>query len=100
MKNEIMRKISNNEPFIFLINNFTILKFYKDTIFRDRWWLRVEFYNVNGVNYPMGHRFIDSRDWDGIMAEIESAIQDYLQYIACVEVSNLRNGYTMGGFVK
>ena len=91
MKDEIMRKINEKEPFIFLINSFTVLKFYKDTIFRNRWWLRVEFYPVNGVPYTMGHRFIDSRDWDGIVEEVGTAISDYMKHITLVEVSGLKN---------
>ena len=100
MTKEIMHKIQHNEPFRYRVNNFTSLVYYKDHIFRDRWWIKVEFDSINNVRYHMGHRFINSRNIDGIRLEVELAIKDFLNYVTTVEVSNLMNGYTgaNGGF--
>lgn len=92
MTKAIIHMIHNNEPFKFRVNNFTTLVFYDDTIFRDRQWLVVKFDSINHTRYHMGHRFINSRDIDGIRLEVEQAIRDYLSYVTTIEVSNLKNG--------
>lgn len=92
MTKDIIRKIHNNEPFKFRVNNFTTLVFYDDTIFRNRQWLVVKFDSINNVQYNMGHRFIKSRDIDGIRLELEQAIRDYMNYVTTVEVNNMWNG--------
>lgn len=92
MTKAIIHMIHNNEPFQFRVNNFTTLVFYDDTIFRDRQWLVVKFDSINNVQYNMGHRFIKSRDLNGIRLEVEQAIRDYLSYVTTIEVNNLKNG--------
>ena len=94
MKKEIMHLLSESDGALRL-NNILTLRRRKIDIYGDAVdILFAEFDPVNGVNFPeKAHMDIQSRDYSGIIQEVENCIDEYLQSVSDRLRSNLINGY-------
>ena len=56
--------------------------------------LNLEFTNINGMGRFAGNVTIKSRDYDGIIREVEEAIQKRMNDVSDYLITALRNGYS------
>lgn len=93
MKKEIMNLL-NSENGSFRINNISKLeRWTKDGIGNDVDMLIIRFDPVNGVNFGDDTVRIDSRDFDGIIADCRRAINNHMNTVTNKLLEQLQNGY-------
>ena len=92
MKKEIMQLIASDKG-EFRINSVSVLhRWTEDGVGQTVDCLRLAFDQINGVEYS-GWVMIQSRDYDGILEEIEDATTAFMASVAERLNKNLRNGY-------
>lgn len=93
MKNEIMEMLKTTEG-VFRINNISKIRWNRfDALNNEVNKLRVEFDNINNVNFALYDTEIKSRDYNGIIEEVQQITSNFLNKVADELNKNLRAGY-------
>lgn len=95
-KSEIVNLINSSEGTLRInpicsLERWTLDPLYNEPV--DR--LTLEFDAINSMGRFVGIVNIDSRDYDGIVREIEAAIENKMQQVSDYLVNALKNGYTI-----
>ena len=91
LKKEILAALKAKEAEVKL-NNVSILHRWTESLDRDVDGLAIYFHFISGIKG--GRRYdIQSRDYDGIMDEIQKYTEEYFAECAKKTVENIRNGY-------
>lgn len=93
MKKEILDLVKSEEG-VYRLNNISKLHRWTKTALDetvDK--LRIEFDTINDVDFGLHSFEIESREYDGIIAECEKAIKTYLEEVAQTLIKNLKAGY-------
>jgi len=93
MKNEIMAMINSAEGSYRINNIATLRRWTKNGIGEDVDMLVIAFDPINGVNFGDDTIQINSRTYDGIVADCERAINNHMNRVAITLMENLENGY-------
>lgn len=94
MKNDIIALVNSTEEGFYRLNNIAKLHRYtKDALNQDCDILKIEFDNINNVNFGITVINITSRDYNGIVTECQQAISKYLE-----EVTRSLNNDIVAGY--
>ena len=92
MKKEII-KLVNSEEGTFRLNNISRLRRWTTSALNEKVdCLFIEFDNINHVHFGLSEK-IESRDYDGIIAECQEATTSFLTAVALELNQNMENGY-------
>ena len=92
MKKEIMKLVKSEEG-TFRLNNISRLYRWTTSALNEKVdCLTIEFDNINNVNFGLSEN-IESRDYDGIIAECQKATTSFLTAVALELNKNMENGY-------
>ena len=95
MKKEIIKLVKSDDG-IFKLNNICCLRRWtKSALNEDVDKLALVFLNINNVNYG-GIYYITARDYDGIIKECETAINQFLKNVSDRLIVDLEAGYRRG----
>lgn len=97
MKKEIMRLVNSDEKEarVYRLNNVSFLRRWNyDGLGNRVDILELFFDNVNGVNYSIYNTRIKSRDYEGIMQEIEKLTEKFFKEVTKRTIKDLKAGYS------
>ena len=98
MKKEIMKLVKSEEG-QFRLNNISWLYRWTTSALNEKVdCLTIEFDNINHVCFG-SHVYIESRDYDGIIAECQKATTSFLTAVALELNKNMKNGYRHRGVI-
>lgn len=95
-KSEIMNLINSEEGRIRINPICTLSRWTVDPLYNEAVdGLNLEFDNINGMGRFSGIVCIESRDYAGIIREVEEAIRKRMQEVSDYLITALRNGYSV-----
>lgn len=95
-ESEIVNLINSSEGTLRINPICTLRRWTVDPLYNESVdGLMLDFDAINKIGRFAGTVKIDSRDYDGIVREVEAAINDKMQQVSDYLVNALKNGYTI-----